>query len=242
MLCSSCDDGSADCNACVDNVLQIRAVPESVWVPVIHWVALEFDDKLVENLLGSDRRYEKQERDFDVPECKPSLKIPWASAAHESDQGAILLRETRQTGNPNHSPSSNCCMITPSSVSALVPKARSRLDIIRRSHPSCRTGCFATRIFERKLGDIDAECSPHNDTAGVQRMETKKRAPCCSTIFHGLPVYKCSCPRRLLGRPVKKRKKEDKERMTSGWPVEKIEQWIEEQGECKEAIWPDTLP
>lgn len=44
-----------------------------------------------------------------------------------------------------------------------------------------------------------------------------------------------------LGRPVK-RPNEDKERMTSGWPVEKIERWIEEQGECKEVLWPDTMP
>lgn len=44
-----------------------------------------------------------------------------------------------------------------------------------------------------------------------------------------------------LGKPVK-RPQEDKERMISGWPVEKIERWIEAHGECEEAIWPDTEP
>ncbi|KAG8160476.1 hypothetical protein KVR01_010012 [Diaporthe batatas] len=40
-----------------------------------------------------------------------------------------------------------------------------------------------------------------------------------------------------LGRPIK-RPKEDKERMTSGWPVTKIDRWIEKQGECKQVHWP----
>lgn len=44
-----------------------------------------------------------------------------------------------------------------------------------------------------------------------------------------------------LGRPVK-RPKEDKERMTSGWPVSKIDRWIGLQGECKEVHWPGLKP
>lgn len=36
-----------------------------------------------------------------------------------------------------------------------------------------------------------------------------------------------------LGKPVK-RPKEDKMSMPSGWPVTKIDRWVESQGECKE--------
>lgn len=41
----------------------------------------------------------------------------------------------------------------------------------------------------------------------------------------------------MLGKPVKKASDESKRSM-SGWAVEKIHKWIEEQGECKKIQWP----
>ena len=44
-----------------------------------------------------------------------------------------------------------------------------------------------------------------------------------------------------LGKPVK-RPNEDKDRMTSGWPVAKIERWVDAQGECKKVLWAEIEP
>ena len=41
----------------------------------------------------------------------------------------------------------------------------------------------------------------------------------------------------MLGKPVKKDSNE-KKRSMSGWAVEKIHKWIDEQGECKKINWP----
>ncbi|KAJ4288833.1 hypothetical protein N0V88_007162 [Collariella sp. IMI 366227] len=42
-----------------------------------------------------------------------------------------------------------------------------------------------------------------------------------------------------MGKPVK-REKEEKKRMTSGWDVDKIEKWVEKQGECGKVKWPEV--
>lgn len=44
-----------------------------------------------------------------------------------------------------------------------------------------------------------------------------------------------------LGRPVK-RPQEEKERMTSGWAVARIDRWVESRGECTEVRWPEIKP
>lgn len=44
----------------------------------------------------------------------------------------------------------------------------------------------------------------------------------------------------MLGRPRRRDGNEEHKRWKSGWLVDKIHRWIEEQGECKGVEWPAT--
>lgn len=58
---------------------------------------------------------------------------------------------------------------------------------------------------------------------------------CFQFRFHdGICSYQRSF---LLGRPMKRENKED-QRWMSGWGVDKIKAWVEENNECREILWP----
>ncbi|KAJ0125242.1 glycosyltransferase family 31 protein [Diaporthe amygdali] len=81
------------------------------------------------------------------------------------------------------------------------------------------------KLAHLSADDCARACDEHNDC-----MQYSYKNDCCG--------MKGSFQ---LGKPVK-RPQEEKERMTSGWAVAKIERWIEQQGDCEDVSWPEVKP
>ncbi|KAI1506718.1 hypothetical protein F5X99DRAFT_404075 [Biscogniauxia marginata] len=86
----------------------------------------------------------------------------------------------------------------------------------------------------KKEGLTTVEKNAHKSFEHCQKMCDKVK-DCFQFSYHsGICAYHKGF---LLGKPKKKTDKEN-ERWMSGWAIDKINAWVQKQGQCKEPVWP----